>query len=327
MDTPAPTFANIDEVVERFASQRYICSRAVATTVFLAARMGRPVLVEGPAGVGKTELAKALAGALSRELVRLQCYEGLDEAKALYEWEYGKQLLYTQILKDKISEVLEGTGTLAEAAERIGAQDGMFFSKRFIVPRPLLRAITSEQPVVLLIDEIDKADAEFEAFLLEVLSDFQVTVPELGTIEARHLPVVVLTSNAAREISDALKRRCLHLHIDFPPSEQELAIVKLKIPGLAEALAQAVVGLVQKVRRLDLKKAPSISETLDWARALTILNVETLGDAVVQDTLNTIFKYEGDLRRAQAELRDFVARQTPAGSPGGEPPPSQSPLH
>ena len=327
MDTPAPTFANIDEVVERFATERYICSRAVATTVFLAARMGRPVLVEGPAGVGKTELAKALAGALSRELVRLQCYEGLDEAKALYEWEYGKQLLYTQILKDKISEVLEGTGTLAEAAERIGAQDGMFFSKRFIVPRPLLRAITSEEPVVLLIDEIDKADAEFEAFLLEVLSDFQVTVPELGTIEARHLPLVVLTSNAAREISDALKRRCLHLHIDFPPSEQELAIVQLKIPGIAEGLAQAVVGLVQKVRRLDLKKAPSISETLDWAKALTILNVETLGDAVVQDTLNTIFKYEGDLRRAQAELRDFVARQTPSGSPGGEPPPGQNPLH
>ncbi len=312
-------FESVEHVIESFAGQRYICSRSVATTVFLGARMGRPILVEGPAGVGKTELAKALAGALGRELIRLQCYEGLDEAKALYEWEYGKQLLYTQILKDKISEVLKGTETLEEAVERIGAQDSVFFSERFIVPRPLLKAITSEEPTVLLIDEIDKADAEFEAFLLEILSEFQVTVPEIGTIRARHVPLVVLTSNAAREISDALKRRCLHLYIDFPGVEQELAILRLKTPEIPDALGQAVVALVQRVRRLDLKKAPSISETLDWARALTILNVAALGEAIVQDTLSTIFKYEGDLRRAQTELRDFVARQAPPTASGDEP--------
>jgi MoxR-like ATPase len=317
MPDTSPSFASIDEVIERFTEQQYICSRAIATTVFLASALKKPVLVEGPAGVGKTELAKVIAATLGHELIRLQCYEGLDEAKALYEWEYGKQLLYTQILKDKISEVLAGTGTLAEAIERIAAQDGVFFSERFILPRPLLRAITSPRPAVLLVDEIDKSDSEFEAFLLEILSDFQVTVPELGTITARNLPLVILTSNNTREVSDALKRRCLHLFIDFPPQDQELRIVKLKVPGIREDLAGAVTAVVQKIRKLDLKKSPSISETLDWARALTLLNVESLGDEIVNDTLNTIFKYEGDVRKAQTELREYVARQRPK-TPGGE---------
>jgi len=302
-------FTSIEDVVERFAGQQYICSRTIATVVYLANHLRKPILVEGPAGVGKTELAKVLAGALGHELIRLQCYEGLDEAKALYEWEYAKQLLYTQILKDKIGEVIAGTKSLREAVDRITTQDDVFFSERFILPRPLLRAITSAEPSVLLIDEIDKADTEFEAFLLEVLSDFQVSVPELGTLTARHVPSVVLTSNNAREMSDALKRRCLHLYIDFPAREQERAIVVLKVPGVAARLADEVVGAVQAIRKLDLKKAPSISETLDWARALTLLNIDTLDAPLVDDTLSTILKYEGDIRKAQQELKDYVARQ------------------
>jgi MoxR-like ATPase len=302
-------FESIEDVVERFAGQQYICNRTIATVVFLASRLRKPILVEGPAGVGKTELAKVLAGSLGHELIRLQCYEGLDEAKALYEWEYAKQLLYTQILKDKIGEVIEGTKGLKEAVDRITTQDDVFFSERFILPRPLLRAISAPHPCVLLIDEIDKADTEFEAFLLEVLSDFQVSVPELGTLKARHVPLVVLTSNNAREMSDALKRRCLHLYIDFPDREQERAIVLLKVPGIAARLADEVVGAVQAIRKLDLKKSPSISETLDWARALMLLNVDTLDSGLVNDTLSTILKYEGDIRKAQQELKEHVARQ------------------
>jgi MoxR-like ATPase len=302
-------FTSIEDVINKFAEQKYICNQRIATIVYLATHLRKPILVEGPAGVGKTELAKVMGGALHCDLVRLQCYEGLDEAKALYEWEYAKQLLYTQILKDKIGEVLEGTRNLKEAVERIGEQDSVFFSHRFILPRPLLQAISAEKQLVLLIDEIDKSDSEFEAFLLEVLSDFQVSVPELGTIKAKQIPLVVLTSNNAREMSDALKRRCLHLYIDFPDRQQELEIVKMKVPGIAEKLADEVVEVVQGIRKLDLKKVPSISETLDWAKALTLLNVGKLDETVVNETLNTILKYEGDVRKAEAELKEYLQKQ------------------
>ena len=302
-------FRSIDDVIERFSAQQYITNRNIATVVYLATEMKKPILIEGPAGVGKTELAKVLAAALGLELIRLQCYEGLDEAKALYEWEYAKQLLYTQILKDKISEVVGNAPSLREAVDRIASEDDVFFSDRFILPRPLLRAISSEAPCVLLIDEIDKSDTEFEAFLLEVLSDFQVSVPEIGTLRARHVPLVVLTSNNAREMSDALKRRCLHLFIDFPERAQELEIVRLKVPGVAERLANDVIAVVHRIRKLDLKKAPSISETLDWAKALTILNVNSLDEQLVAETLSTILKYEGDIRKAQQELKDYVQLQ------------------
>jgi MoxR-like ATPase len=314
-------FNSIEHVITKFAEQKYICNRRIATIVYLASSLRKPILVEGPAGVGKTELAKVIAAALDCELIRLQCYEGLDEAKALYEWEYAKQLLYTQILKEKINEVLSGTVSLKDAVDRIADQDSVFFSPKFILPRPLLQAISAEHPLVLLIDEIDKSDSEFEAFLLEVLSDFQVSVPELGTIRAKQIPLVVLTSNNTRELSDALKRRCLHLFIDFPDRQQELEIVKLKVPGIAEQLADEVVDVVQSIRKLDLKKTPSISETLDWAKALTLLNVHRLEESLVNETLNTILKYEGDIRKAEAELKDFLHKQktkTKTPSPQGD---------
>ena len=240
----------------------------------------------------------------------MQCYEGLDEAKALYEWEYSKQLLYTQILKDKVAETIEGATGLTEAAEKIGDEDSVFFSERFIVPRPLMQAITSEEPVLLLIDEVDKSDPEFEAFLLEILSDFQVTVPELGTIRSKSQPLVFLTSNDAREMSDALKRRCLHLWIDYPNEELECKILETKVPGIDQRLADEVVSVMHRIRDLDLKKTPSISETLDWARALLALNAGQLEDELVSDTLNVILKYEGDVQKAQSELGKLLEKKT-----------------
>ena len=300
-------FKSVDEVVSRFADERYIASRDVATVVYLAAAMRKPILVEGPAGVGKTELGKVLAGALKLDLIRLQCYEGLDEAKALYEWEYAKQLLYTQVLKDKIGEVLEGAKGLSDAVERIAKEDDVFFSDRFLLPRPLMRALLAPEPIVLLIDEVDKSDTEFEAFLLEVLSDFQVSVPELGTLKGKHVPLVVLTSNNSREMSDALKRRCLHLYIDFPDQQREMEIIRLKVPGADEKLAAEVVELLHRLRKLDLKKRPSISETLDWVKALTLLNVKSLDESLVNETLSTVMKYEADVRKAQQELKEYLA--------------------
>jgi len=318
-------FASVEDVAARLREQGYICGKNIATVVYLATQLEKPVLVEGPAGVGKTELAKVVAAATGRNLIRLQCYEGLDEAKALYEWEYSKQLLYTQILKDKFAESMAGATTLSEAAARVAREDSVFFSDRFIVPRPLLRAIRSEELSLLLIDEVDKSDPEFEAFLLEVLSDFQVTVPEIGTLTARHMPFVFLTSNDAREMSDALKRRCLHLYIDFPDEKVEFEILDSKVPEIEQRLAQELVGVMQRLRKLDLKKTPSISETLDWARALLALNASDLDEAMVRETLNVILKYEGDIRKAEGELGRLITRKSEEkAETAPKPPPAPS---
>lgn len=296
------TFGSIDATKEALSQQQYIASDEIATTAFLAQQLGKPLLTEGPAGVGKTELAKAIAGATGRQLIRLQCYEGLDETKALYEWEYAKQLLYTQLLRDKLQETLSDARSLTEAADRLGEEEDVFFSMRFLLQRPLLRAILSEQPTVLLIDEIDRADAEFEAFLLEVLSDFQVSVPELGTLVAVHRPLVLLTSNNTRELSEALKRRCLYLFIGYPSVEQELNVVKLKVPELSPKLARQAVELVQRLRDMELRKSPSISETLDWARALVALNADSLDKKTLDNTLSVLLKHETDLRKVKRGL-------------------------
>jgi MoxR-like ATPase len=321
-------FESVAQVESRLREQGYICDRKIATVVFLAQKLEKPVLVEGPAGVGKTELAKVVAAATGRTLIRLQCYEGLDEAKALYEWEYSKQLLYTQILKERFSEVMKGAKTLRDAAERVGREDSVFFSDHFVVARPLLRAITSDEPPLLLVDEVDKSDPEFEAFLLEVLSDYQVTVPEIGTITAKRRPLVFLTSNNAREMSDALKRRCLHLYIDYPSQELEQLILETKVPEASKKLVEDLVAMMHRLRQLDLKKTPSISETLDWARALLALNATDLDQDLVNQTFNVILKYEGDVRKAQGELSKLLARKegelraaAPAAAPaaGGAP--------
>jgi len=303
--------ASVDEAGLRLEEQGYLPSREIATSVFLAERLDKPLLVEGPAGVGKTDLALALAGATGRELLRLQCYEGLDEAKALYEWEYGKQLLYTQMLKERIGETLAGARTLAEAAERLDAEGNVFFSERFLLPRPVLRAVRSDHPVLLLVDEVDKADPEFEAFLLEVLADQAVTIPELGTLRARHPPRLVLTSNATRDLSDALRRRCLHLFIDFPSQEREFAIVRSRVPAAGEALARQAVAAVAALRKLDLKKAPSISETLDWVRSLLLLGAHSIDERVLSETLNVLLKHEADAALARPRAADLVRGAAP----------------
>ncbi|WP_268788481.1 MULTISPECIES: AAA family ATPase [unclassified Nocardioides] len=299
-------FDDVSHALERFRDAGYLADNRLATTVFLQTRLGKPVLLEGPAGVGKTQFATSLAAVTGRRLIRLQCYEGQDETKALYEWDYGKQMLYTQILREKIGQVVEDAVDLDEAVERIAKQDSVFFSERFLAPRPLLEAIDSEDPVVLLIDEVDRADEALEAVLLELLSEYQISIPEVGTVKARQLPYVVLTSNNTRDLSAALKRRCLHLFLDYPEAQRELEIINSKDTGLSEALAVRLIEIVRGLRDLELRKAPSISETIDWARTLAVLGVSELSADVLSSTLNVVVKYERDLKKALAAIPRLV---------------------
>jgi len=299
-------FQSVNDIKSRLESADYICSEQIATCVYIAHHLQKPVMVEGPAGVGKTELAKTTARILDVPLVRLQCYEGLDEAKALYEWKYAKQLLYTQLLKDKLGELLDGATDLRQSMDRIHDHEDLFFSESFLEPRPLYQALHHDTGCVLLIDEVDKSDHEFEAFLLEVLSDFQVSIPELGTIAARVKPLVFLTSNNSRELSDALKRRCLHLYVPYPDEKLESRILATRVPELSEQLRKEIVSFVQSVRELDLKKLPSISETIDWAKTLVLLHSEALDAALVRQTLNVLLKFETDIEAMREHTMTFI---------------------
>jgi len=306
--TPSNALAkdSIESIQASFEEKGYICNTHIATAIFLSQSLGKPILVEGPPGVGKTELAKATSDWMQKPLIRLQCYEGLDESKALYEWKYGKQLLYTQVLKDKLNNIVSKADTLESSIDSLDSFDDIFFSEKFLEPRPLLKAINSEKGSVLLIDEIDKSDDEFEAFLLEILSDYQISIPEIGTIKGKVKPIVFLTSNNTREIGDALKRRCIHLYIPFPDSHLEEKIINSRVPKIHQDLQKQLVTFVQNLRNLDLKKLPSVSETIDWARALVLLNVKVLEPEIVRETLNILLKFQSDIDTSDPEIDSII---------------------
>ncbi len=302
MTRPAPPAP--EAIAQRFEEEGFICSPDVALSLHLSEVLGKPLLLEGPPGVGKTEIAKLWALFHDATLIRLQCYEGLDEARALYEWSYGKQMLYAQLLREKVADLLAGTASLGEAIGALKGQADEFFSQDFLLPRPLLAAIRSEDPVVLLIDEVDRSDEEFEAFLLEVLSDYQVSVPELGTLRARNIPRVILTSNDTRDLSDALRRRCLYLYIDFPDADQESRIVRARVPGVSEDLARRVVTFVHKVRTSGIRRAPGIAEVVDWARALVATGSAAIDARSLEKTIGALLKSREDI----AEVIDHPDR-------------------
>ncbi len=295
---------SIKKIQEQFSNIGYIASEPIATSIFLAQALSKPILIEGPPGVGKTELANAFSKVTDKPLIRLQCYEGLDEAKALYEWKYGKQLLYTQILREKLNDVMDGAQSLQDSLKKLHEFDDIFFNEKFLEPRPLLKALYQKEGAVLLIDELDKSDQEFEAFLLELLQDYTISIPEIGTVSANISPNVFLTSNNTREIGDALKRRCLHLYIPFPDAKLEQTIIAKHVPTLNDELQKQLIMFVQKLRTLDLKKLPSISESIDWAKVILLTNASSLDNELVKSTLNILLKFQDDI--------DFVTGELPS---------------
>lgn len=307
-----PRCASADAIAAGLAGVGYIASHRIATALFLAVRLQKPILIEGTAGVGKTQLALSAAELLNLPLVRMQCYDGLDDSKALYEWKYGKQLLYTQILKDRMGAEIADASTMSAAMERLHGVGDLFFSESFLEPRPLLRALREPGGAVLLIDEVDKADEAFEALLLEVLSAYQVSIPEIGVMRALQPPIVFLTSNNVRDLGDALKRRCLHLHIPLPDAALENRIVEARVPDIEASLRRQIVAFVQALRGSELRKAPSISETVDWARALILLHAHTLEPQVVRETLNVLLKYEQDIETVEPQMAEVVRRAVAA---------------